>query len=567
MNNLRTLKKHRRKLLRIAQNPTIGVIMIVKDEEARLGNILTDIKDVVDEIVVVDTGSSDATVSIAQKHGAKVGYFTWCNDFSAARNASISLATSDYLLWFDADDRLDPGEGQKLSALKKYLRPAKDRAYMLKINSATRQTGDRLCFQVRIFPNLPGLHFENRVHEQIAPSIECAGIVIESVDILIRHTGYHDINETLSKLRRNLSILIEELSAGTGTPSHRFFIAATYFGLGEYEQCIEHIKAARALGDSRSWLKDSYSLASDSYLKLDRIEDALVELEHGVAAFPDRGLMHYLLGVTCLTANKIEAAIDALARAMHLGIKVETFSIPSHIYELLPYFYGMALEKVGRLQEAAEAYKASLAVNPEGLPAIMALGMVLLQAGKIDEAVVRLTAAKDMSATVNIPLWLSLAKIHSYRKNPEKAHALYRDILHETPSNQQCLAGILHTSIELDNIEAFLSALEQLLLTLDIPIPEAAIESLGQCADLCMKIAFRLKETRELDLARQLAEIAVRLDVSCPSAHLFLADLFAEKGDTPRMIAHLETALKNGADSDEVLRRIELAEHTSTMTS
>ena len=74
-------------------------------------------------------------------------------------------------------------------------------------------------------------------------------------------------------------------------------------------------------------------------------------------------------------------------------------------------------------------------------------------------------------------------------------------------------------------------------------------------------------ETSEHALAQHLAEIAVRLDVSSSGAHLFLADLFADKGDTPRMIASLETALKNGADGDEVLRRIELAEHTSNTTS
>jgi len=540
--------------------------MIVKNEEARLGNILTDIKDVVDEIVVVDTGSSDATVSIAHEHSAKVGYFAWCNDFSAARNTSISLATSDYLLWLDADDRLDPNEGRKLAALKKHLRPAKDRAYMLKINSATMQTGDRLCFQARIFPNLPGLRFENRIHEQIAPSIKRAGIVIERLDIVIRHTGYYEISDTQAKLRRNLSILLEELDAGNVTSYQHFFIASTYFGLGEFEQCLEHITAARAMGDSKGWLKDSYSLASDSYLNLDRIEDAMAELEQGVAAFPGRGLMHYLLGVACLGANKIEAAIAALARAMLLGIKVETFPTPPHIYELLPYFYGMALEKAGRLQEA-EVYKTSLTVKPEGLQVIMALGMTLLRVGKIDEALLHLTTARDMSDTVNIPLWLSLAKIHSYRKSPEKAHALYLDILKETPSNLDCIVGILDTSIELDDIETFLSALGQLLLTLDIPIPETAIDSLAECADLCLKIAFRLKETGEHALAQHVAEIAVRLDGSSSGAHLFLADLFTEKGDTPRMVASLESALKSGANNDEVLRRIELAEHTSTTTS
>jgi len=567
MNKLKTLKQHRKKLHGIAQKPTLGVIMIVKNEAARLGNILSDIKDVVDEIVVVDTGSTDATVSIAREHDAKVGYFTWCNDFSAARNVSISLATSDYLLWLDADDRLDPGEGRKLAALKRYLRPAKDRAYTLKINSATRQTGDRLCFQVRIFPNLPGLRFENRIHEQIAPSIEHAGIAIESVDILIRHTGYHEIDDTHAKFRRNLSILLEEFEAGNISSSQRFFIASSYFGLGEYEQCLEHIQAARAMGDSLSWLKNSYSLASDCYLNLDRIDDALAELEQGVATFPDIGLMHYLLGVAYLKVDKIENAIAALAKAMHLGIRESNFSIPSQVYEQLPYFYGVALEKAGRLQEAAQAYNASLAVNSKGSQAAMALGNVLLRVGKIDEALIHLTTARDMSDTVNVPLWLSLAKIHSYRKSPEKAHALYLDILKETPSNLDCIVGILGTSIELDDIETFLSALEQLLLTLDIPIPEATIDSLAECADLCLKTAFRLRETGEHALAQHVAEIAVRLDGSSSGAHLFLADLFAEKGDTPRMIGSLESALKSGADNDEVLRRIELAEHISTTTS
>ena len=549
------------------KKPTLGAIMIVKNEDARLGNILSDIKDVVDEIVVVDTGSSDATVSIAQGHGAKVRHFTWCNDFSAARNVSISLATSDYLLWLDADDRLDLSEGKKLSTLKKYLRPAKDRAYMLKVNSTTKQTGDNLCYQLRIFPNLPRLRFENRIHEQIAPSIERAGIVIKSVDILIRHTGYHETVNSLAKLRRNLSILLEEAASGNSTSSQHFFIASTYFGLGEYQQCIEYIKAARVLGDSGSWLKDSYCLASESHLKLDRIEDALSELEQGVAAFPDKGIMHYLLGVAYLRVNKNKAAIAALERAKHLGIKVETFSTPSHVYELLPYFYGMALEKAGRLQDAAKAYKASLAVNPNGVQAAMALGNVLLQAGMIDEALLHLTAAKDMSDTVNISLWLSIAKIYSYRKNHEKAHTLYLDVFNSTPSDLQCLTGLLDTSIELDNIETFLSTLEQLLRTLDIPIPEAAIDSLSECAVLCIKTAFRLKETGEYALAQHLAEIAIRLDASSLGAHLFLADLFAEKGDTSRMIARLEEALKNGADHDEVLRRIEPAQRNSKTAS
>ena len=96
------------------QRPTLGAIMIVKDEEERLASILSDIKGIVDEIVVVDTGSQDKTVSIARSYGAKVGFFTWCNDFSAARNKSIELAESDYLLWLDADDRVNTENQRKI---------------------------------------------------------------------------------------------------------------------------------------------------------------------------------------------------------------------------------------------------------------------------------------------------------------------------------------------------------------------------------------------------------------------------------------------------------------------
>ncbi|HHO74924.1 MAG TPA: tetratricopeptide repeat protein [Deltaproteobacteria bacterium] len=556
MDNPKTLNRQSEKQPGTDQEPTLGVIMIVKDEESRLGNILSDIKDLVDEIVVVDTGSSDRTVSIAMEHGAKIGHFTWCNDFSAARNASIALANSDYLLWLDADDRLDPDQAGKLKDLKRHLRPARDRAYLLKVLNTTREDGDRICVQLRIFPNREELGFKNRIHEQIAPSIERAGILMESTDILVRHTGYHEKTDIRDKYRRNLSILLEDLSAGNISSSQHFFIASTYFGLGEFERCLEHITAARTLGDSLSWLQNSYTLASECFLHLDRIEDALAELEQGVADFPDRGIMHYLLGSAYLRADNIEAAITSVEKAMLLGIQAESFSIPSQIHEGLPYTYGTALEKAGRLDEAAAAYKASLSVNPKGLPAIMALGNVLIKTGKIDEALLHLTKARDMTEAVNIPLWLSLAKIHHYRKNHAKARALYLEILNETPSDLGCLAGLISTSVDLDDIETFLSALEQLLLTLGIPVPETTLDSLAECAGLCLKGAYRLKDLGEPALARLLAETSLRLDSTCSNAYLFLADLFSDQGDTAHMIAILESALKNGIDRQKVLLRI-----------
>ena len=99
------------------RKPRLSVCMIVKNEERFLGQCLASVKDIADELIVIDTGSTDRTVEIAREHGAQVGHFEWCNDFAAARNASIAPATGDWILFLDADEELSPAEKQNLPAL------------------------------------------------------------------------------------------------------------------------------------------------------------------------------------------------------------------------------------------------------------------------------------------------------------------------------------------------------------------------------------------------------------------------------------------------------------------
>ena len=96
---------------------TISLCMIVKDEQAVLGRCLDSVQGIVDEIIVVDTGSSDCTKEIAAAYG-KVQDFEWCDDFSAARNFSFAQATLDYILWLDADDVIEPEDREKFLQLK-----------------------------------------------------------------------------------------------------------------------------------------------------------------------------------------------------------------------------------------------------------------------------------------------------------------------------------------------------------------------------------------------------------------------------------------------------------------
>ncbi|HTG69016.1 MAG TPA: glycosyltransferase family 2 protein, partial [Candidatus Udaeobacter sp.] len=105
---------------------TISLCMIVKNEEQVLDRCLNSVKDLVDEIVIVDTGSTDSTKEIAANYTDRIFHFEWIDDFSAARNYSFRHATKDYILWLDADDLLQENDLEKFKALKQTLDPNVD---------------------------------------------------------------------------------------------------------------------------------------------------------------------------------------------------------------------------------------------------------------------------------------------------------------------------------------------------------------------------------------------------------------------------------------------------------
>ena len=549
-------------MCKIMKTPTLGAIMIVKNEEKNLGGILSDIQGVVDEICIVDTGSSDGTVSLAESYGARVGHFPWIDDFAAARNHSIQLASSDYLLWLDADDRIDESDLEVLVKLKTRLRHQKDRAYMLKILSRSEDMPDTISYQTRIIPNRDGVRFEGRVHEQILPSLKKCSIRVESIDMTIRHIGYHDAEARQEKARRNLDILMKEFREGKDTATQCFFIAMACIGMQDYERCLEYISLARQKRSDEDWYHFSYTVSVDCLIRLNRIQESRREISSGIAAFPESPLLHYFLGTVCMSEGDYSEAASAFKKASALKPLIDSYPLPPDLQTNSLLQQGKALEKLGRTEKAIHVYEEGLKSCRDPKALHHALGIALLQAGNVDEAIDHLTRAQNMSVSVDASLWLSLAQIHLHRKNHDKAHVLYLEILHENPTNLHALACILTTSIFLDDMDTFLSALEQLMLTLDIPIPEAAIDSLAECADLCTMVARQLKERGERVTARYLAETALILNASCSDAHLLLADLFSAQGDTARMIESLEVALKSGADGHEILERIEKATST-----
>ena len=209
----------------------LSLCMIVRNEEERLSACLTSVQGAVDEIVILDTGSTDGTREVARRFTDRVIDYVWEDDFAAARNASFAHASKPYILWLDADDVLDAPEREKLIALKARLDGTVD-AVFLPYHYAFREDGTvALAFErERIVRRGAGFVFSGVVHEAMAVS----GRILHE-DIAVRHTRTH------SNGRRNLEIYERWLARG-----RRMSARDQYYYGRELMVCGEYARAEQA---------------------------------------------------------------------------------------------------------------------------------------------------------------------------------------------------------------------------------------------------------------------------------------------------------------------------------
>lgn len=185
----------------------ISVCMIVRDEEKNLAGAINSVRNIVREVIVVDTGSQDRTVEITRALGAKVLFFPWQNDFSLARNTGLQAATQDWILSLDADQRLDSSSIAALTAAihGPYL------AYNVTIRLFAEENA---CDSVgaytaiRLFRRDERIRYSGRVHEDVAPSLlALAPHPWADSEVVLRDFGYGDAQERQKKRARNLLLL------------------------------------------------------------------------------------------------------------------------------------------------------------------------------------------------------------------------------------------------------------------------------------------------------------------------------------------------------------------------
>jgi glycosyltransferase involved in cell wall biosynthesis len=309
---------------------TLSLCMIVKDEATNLHGCLPNVMGLVDEIILVDTGSSDYTKAVAKGYGAKVFDAPWTGDFAAARNESLKHATGDWILVLDADEMLAQ-KGQ--DELHRLLQDSTCEAFFLPIiNYAGAGEQQVRTSVLRLFRNRPEYRFEGAIHEQILPAIQRRGGAIGLAPVTIQHYGYLDTEiERQGKVKRNLAIALAEVEKKPKDSLALYGLGMEYLRSKEYElalqafkRSMEHLPSQTVQYASRLMLDIALCLYMTG-----RSELALEFLGDAQRLYPTYTDLWHLQGHIHLSRGECAEAAEAFRECLRKGE-----SDPRHISDV-----------------------------------------------------------------------------------------------------------------------------------------------------------------------------------------------------------------------------------------
>lgn len=333
--------------------PTISLCMIVKDEEQWLAQCLDSVKNLVTEIIVVDTGSTDATKEIAKKYNAKLFDFTWKDNFADARNFSISKATGDWILWLDADETIAKKDHDHI---KKIIKEAQFPIVVLEQRHYTNdeknirfkkideryQAEAKECkgyyatLITRLFKNNLGLQFEGAVHETIDKSMQKLGLQFLQTDIPIHHYQHMKSEDKMKEKKEKYNKLLEEKAKQDPTDIKTLHdLAITHLQKHDFKTAFQYFKK----------IYDLDSELLEPYLGMGLIWAKRGEYQ--------RATKFFLTAMSKKTTRTIELSIPI-----------------AHVRENLLYNLGLCFLKTGEKAKALQIFKDMIRLNSKYTPLI-----------------------------------------------------------------------------------------------------------------------------------------------------------------------------------------------------
>ena len=333
--------------------------MIVKNEEDVLARCLKSVSEAVDEIIIVDTGSTDATKRIASAFTDNVYDFEWCDDFSKARNFSFSKATCEYIMWLDADDVITPENAEKLIALKQSLTRDVDMVYM-KYHVAFDESDEPVFsyYRGRLIRNCERAKFVEPVHETIIPF----GKTVNS-EIAV----YHRKIKT-NPPRRNLKIFEKTLKeTGTLSPRMRYYYGRELKDNGKYKKAAVVFRTFLKSGDG--WIENNIGACRDlaeCYVKLGETEKAKQSLINSFIYGAPRAEVCCDLGTILINEQKYGDAEFWFLSALNQKPSSNTLGfVEKDYYGFIPAIeLAVIYDRIGNKEKAVYYHKLSGKFKP-----------------------------------------------------------------------------------------------------------------------------------------------------------------------------------------------------------
>jgi|SRR3989338_891512 len=355
---------------------TLSLCMIAKNEEEYLEQCLNSVKELVDEIIIIDTGSADKTKDIAKKFGAKIYDFKWIDDFSAARNESIRHATKDWIIVLDADEVLDK---EAAKAIRDFIKKNEYDAFSFIQKNYTNDSSiagfvseehtigelDYIGWYgsliVRLFRNQKGYEFSGTVHELVEQSIEAKKGKIAVTNIPIHHYG-NASPEIVKKKRKHYLELCRKKAKQNPNDSSYFELGVLYKENGEFDDAIKSFKKSTQINPRQNMAL--YELGVIYEQKKDY--DEAIKNYTGSLKIKENAEAYQNLGVCYLKKGMLKESYRNLTKAMLLNPNKYT------IYNNL----GAVLEKNGNYDTAMQMLEIGIKLNPKNVIGYYNLGIV-----------------------------------------------------------------------------------------------------------------------------------------------------------------------------------------------
>ncbi|MFC9778619.1 glycosyltransferase [Paenibacillus chitinolyticus] len=286
----------------------ITACIMTRDEQDNIESCIDSLKPYVMEIVILDTGSEDATLEIASNKGVSIYKTVWKNDFSLIRNELIKLARQPVILMIDADEIAIPGQGLAFKAACDYILQNNSYVGKLNIQNATDEGEITTASISRMFNKTSGVFYRGIIHEQIESHLK--QLEFFHTDITLAHSGYLTTKLiSKNKLDRNLSLLLKELDRNIDDSYLLFQIGRTYSVAGDIEKALVYLKKAYSLSiEDYSFHSTLTQVYGWTLLKGKRFQELFEVLKEAIQLYPDYTDLYFLYGCTLVEIRSVEFA-------------------------------------------------------------------------------------------------------------------------------------------------------------------------------------------------------------------------------------------------------------------